>query len=90
MTGSVTKVQVLSIYKQLLRESQKFDSYSFRNYAVRRIKDTFKLNKSITQAIEVQKQYQIANENLGIIKRQVIIGKMYSSDKLVIENPSNK
>lgn len=30
MTGLVTKAQVLSIYKQLLRESQKFESYNFR------------------------------------------------------------
>ncbi|XP_055294765.1 LYR motif-containing protein 4 [Sitodiplosis mosellana] len=88
MAGSVSKGQVLSIYKQLLRESQKFNSYNFRNYALRRIRDAFKDNKSLSQAQEVQKQYQFANENLDIIKRQTIIGKLYSSDRLCIEKQS--
>lgn len=30
MAGSVGKQQILAIYKQLLRESQKFESYNFR------------------------------------------------------------
>lgn len=42
-----------------------------RNYALRRIRDAFKENKTLTQAEEVQKQYRFANENLDIIKRQV-------------------
>lgn len=30
MAKQVTKLDVLSIYKKLLRESQKFDSYNYR------------------------------------------------------------
>lgn len=82
-----------------------------RNYALRRIKDAFKENKGLSQADQVQKQFQFANENLDIIKRQVsvyhieidvvtnyllhlssftqvIIGKLYSTEKLVIETQS--
>lgn len=35
MAGPVTRPQVLSIYKQLLRESQKFESYNFRCVSLR-------------------------------------------------------
>lgn len=89
-----------------------------RNYALKRIRDAFKENKTLSQAEQVQKQYQFAHENLGIIKRQVslflwywktetlkkttnsfirlvsydqtIIGRLYSSDQLVIEKQSAK
>lgn len=97
MAGSVGKNQILSIYKQLLRESQKFDSYNFRwvpmnehifgypfglfiknihfysnrNYALRRIRDAFKENKSLSHLEQVNKQFKFANENLDVIKRQV-------------------
>lgn len=99
MAGSIGKKQILSIYKQLLRESQKFDSYNFRwvpvpvfgfffyliyydnkeyfsnisnrNYALRRVKDGFKGNKSLSRMEDVNKQFKCANENLDIIKRQV-------------------
>lgn len=42
-----------------------------RNYALRRVKDAFKENKGLSQQDEVHKQYQFANENLNVIRRQV-------------------
>lgn len=44
-----------------------------RNYALRRIRDAFRENKSLAGQDEVKKQYQFANENLNTIRRQVRI-----------------
>ncbi|CAG9809945.1 unnamed protein product [Chironomus riparius] len=76
---------VLSLYKDLLREGSKFSAYNFRMYALRRTRDAFKENKSITDGTLLQKSILEAKENLEIIRRQVIIGHLYQADKLIIE-----
>ncbi|XP_063544760.1 LYR motif-containing protein 4 [Cydia strobilella] len=86
MATNVTKMQVLSIYKNLLRESQNFANYNFRSYALRRVRDAFKANKTLSDSKQIQKEYQFAKENLAIIRRQAAIGDMYQTEKLVIEN----
>ncbi|XP_017777486.1 PREDICTED: LYR motif-containing protein 4 [Nicrophorus vespilloides] len=81
-----SKRQILSLYKCLLNESKKFPSYNFRNYAVRKIKDSFKANRNLSDPSQIMVKMQEAKTNLEIIRRQVMIGQMYSTDKLVIEN----
>ncbi|XP_026736544.1 protein bcn92 [Trichoplusia ni] len=85
MSG-VSKRQILSIYKFLIREAEKFPNYNFRAYAVRRVKDAFHDNKGITDPKQIKKQYDFAMENLTMIRRQIIVGDLYRTDKLVIEN----
>ncbi|XP_045461292.1 LYR motif-containing protein 4 [Harmonia axyridis] len=79
------KTQILGLYKLLLREANKFSSYNFRNYALRKIRDNFKENKSI-KGDNIELYLNEAKRNLEVIKRQVIIGRMYDTDKLVIEH----
>ncbi|XP_026753771.2 LYR motif-containing protein 4B [Galleria mellonella] len=86
MSSGVTKSQILSLYKQLMRESQKFPNYNFRSYALRRVRDAFKEAKNVTDPKLAVKEFNYAKENLDIIKRQVLIGEMYRTEKLVIEN----
>ncbi|KAJ8924270.1 hypothetical protein NQ315_007062 [Exocentrus adspersus] len=81
-----SRQQILKLYKTMLRESQKFPSYNFKQYAVRRVHDAFKENRSLTDAKFIENQLKEAYRNLDIIKRQVIIGQLYSTEKLVIEN----
>ncbi|KAL7632813.1 UNVERIFIED_CONTAM: hypothetical protein RMT77_016879 [Armadillidium vulgare] len=77
--------EMLSVYKQLLRESQKFSSYNYREYALKRIKDGFKEYKDVTDEKKLLALRNSALENLQVIKRQVLIGQMYSAAPLVIE-----
>ncbi|KAG6451561.1 hypothetical protein O3G_MSEX007216 [Manduca sexta] len=70
----------------LLRESEKFPNYNFRSYALRRVRDAFKDSKNLSDAKSIKKEYEFAKENLAIIRRQVLIGDMYKTEKLVIEN----
>ncbi|XP_059618894.1 LYR motif-containing protein 4 [Phlebotomus argentipes] len=80
-----SKSSVLSLYKTLLRESQRFSSYNYREYARRRIRDAFRDNKTLSDAESIKNQLKFANENLQVIRRQALIGDLYKSDKLVIE-----
>ncbi|NXH01110.1 LYRM4 protein, partial [Loxia leucoptera] len=61
----------------------------FRTYAIRRIKDAFKENKNITDSEKIEELLNKAKANLQVIQRQVTIGQMYATEKLVIESPEN-
>nr|CAI5867838.1 unnamed protein product [Callosobruchus analis] len=80
------KVDLLKLYKSLMRESQKIPDYNFRNYALRKVRDSFKANSKITDSTLINNEIQEATKNLEIIKRQAAVGQMYSAEKLVIEN----
>ncbi|KAL1501517.1 hypothetical protein ABEB36_006824 [Hypothenemus hampei] len=82
----VPKSQILNLYKSLLRESQKFASYNFRSYAVRRVRDAFREFQNMQDPEIIRNKLSEAYKNLEIIKRQALISQMYQSDKLVIEN----
>lgn len=83
--ASASRAQVLSLYKVLLRESQRFSSYNYRTYAIRRVRDAFREKKNVDDFHEIQSLVYRAKENLEIIQRQVTIGHLYTTDKLVIE-----
>ncbi|XP_031445178.1 LYR motif-containing protein 4 isoform X1 [Phasianus colchicus] len=90
-----SRAQVLRLYRALLRESQRFSGYNYRcrssrrTYAIRRIRDAFRENKSIKDSEKIEELVNKAKENLEIIHRQVTIGQMYATQKLVIESPGN-
>ncbi|XP_030064637.1 LYR motif-containing protein 4 isoform X2 [Microcaecilia unicolor] len=84
--ASSSSAQVLSLYRTMLRESKKFSSYNYRTYAIRRIRDAFKENKNVKDIQDIQTLLNRAKENLEIIQRQVTVGHLYSTHKLVIEH----
>ncbi|XP_053322972.1 LYR motif-containing protein 4 [Spea bombifrons] len=84
--ASSSRSQVLALYKIMLRESQKFSSYNYRTYAIRRIRDAFREKKNVHNFQEVQTLVHRAKENLDVIRRQVTIGQIYTTNKLVIES----
>ncbi|XP_058454631.1 LYR motif-containing protein 4 [Malaya genurostris] len=78
-------MKVLALYKQMLREAQKFSSYNYRSYAVRRIQDAFRENKTLKDSMQIQSELEYAQRNLEIIKRQVLVSQLFQVDKLIIE-----
>jgi len=77
---------LLSLYKQMLRESAKFQDFNFRAWAIRRVRDEFKAGAALQDAQKIQQQFNWANENLNIIKRQTTIGQLFShNQKLSVE-----
>ncbi|TEA14772.1 hypothetical protein DBR06_SOUSAS3110092, partial [Sousa chinensis] len=81
-----SRAQVLDLYRAMLRESKHFSAYNYRSYAIRRIRDAFRENKNVKDPVQIQALMNKAKRDLGIIRRQVHIGQMYSTDKLIIEN----
>ncbi|XP_073423463.1 LYR motif-containing protein 4 isoform X1 [Dendrobates tinctorius] len=68
--ASSSRTQVLNLYKVLLRESQKFNSYNYRTYAIRRVRDAFREKKNVDDFHEIQSLIYRAKENLEVIQRQ--------------------
>ncbi|XP_036112859.1 LYR motif-containing protein 4 isoform X4 [Molossus molossus] len=81
-----SRAQVLDLYRAMLRECKHFSAYNYRTYAIRRIRDAFRENKSAKDPVEIQTLVSKAKRDLGMIRRQVHIGQLYSTDKLIIEN----
>ncbi|XP_028909797.1 LYR motif-containing protein 4 isoform X2 [Ornithorhynchus anatinus] len=81
-----SRAQVLALYRAMLRESHKFSAYSYRMYAIRRIRDAFRENRHIKDPPQIQILLNKAKKDLEIIQRQVHISQLYSTDKLVVEN----
>lgn len=80
-----TRRFVLSLYKNLVREGNKLEAYNFRNYAVRRVRDSFRENKNLSDDHSVQLAILEGRKNLEMLRRQAIIGHLYRADKLIIE-----
>ncbi|ESO07783.1 hypothetical protein HELRODRAFT_75876 [Helobdella robusta] len=85
MASSARKVVTLHLYKQLLRESQKFNNYNYRLYALRKIKDAFRSAKHETDVVKLDSAQKFAEESLRSIQRQVIISQFYKAPPLVVE-----
>ncbi|XP_004711813.1 LYR motif-containing protein 4 isoform X2 [Echinops telfairi] len=81
-----SRAQVLDLYRAMLRESKHFTAYNYRTYAIRRIRDAFRENKNVKDPVEIQTLVNKAQRDLEIIRRQVHISQLYSTDKLIIEN----
>jgi hypothetical protein len=73
------------LYREMLRESRHFDSYIYRTYALRRIKDAFRANRGVTDYEKKELLLKEAKTDLDIIKRQVVLNQMYKDPKLVVE-----
>ncbi|XP_033626453.1 LYR motif-containing protein 4-like [Asterias rubens] len=83
--ASATRSTVLTLYRQMLKESHKFTGYNYREYALRRTKDAFRENKTLTDEVEIKAFIQKAEKNLEIMKRQVVLSQLYTDPRLVIE-----
>ncbi|XP_073687242.1 LYR motif-containing protein 4 [Garra rufa] len=81
---------VLSLYRLLLKESKKFPSYNYRTYALRRVRDAFRENRTVQDPKIVEELLNRARDSLALIQRQVSIGKMFEIQKTVVEQEEKK
>ncbi|CCD25270.1 Isd11p NDAI_0E04530 [Naumovozyma dairenensis CBS 421] len=87
MTAAIapTRRQVLSLYKQFIKNANQFNNFNFREYFLRKSRASFKQNSTIQDAEKLSKLYQDAKNDLSALKRQSVISQMYTFDKLVVE-----
>uniref|UniRef100_A0A673XRM9 LYR motif containing 4 n=1 Tax=Salmo trutta TaxID=8032 RepID=A0A673XRM9_SALTR len=68
---AASTAQVLSLYRKLMKESNKFPSYNYRTYALRRVQDAFRANRSVEDPKMVEQLLNQGRDNLDMIRRQV-------------------
>ncbi|KAL7272033.1 hypothetical protein RUND412_005172 [Rhizina undulata] len=86
---SETAVQARSLYRNLLRFSNKFAAYNFREYARRRTRDAFREHKDEQDAQQVQELIQHGLRELQVLKRQTMISQFFQMDRLVVEGQAS-
>lgn len=80
-----TRAQVLALYKQFIKNANGFNNYNYREYFLRKARTTFREHKTLTDPASVETAWEIANKELGVLKRQSVISQMYTFDKQVVE-----
>ncbi|ORZ25887.1 hypothetical protein BCR42DRAFT_401147 [Absidia repens] len=84
---SNTRSEALSLYRGLLRHGNRFSSYNFRAYAIRRSKDAFRAHQNETDPAVIAQLLKKGESDLQVVKRQAAISNLYTTgDHLVVEN----
>lgn len=79
--------ETVILYRGMLRTAKQFPTYMYKTYALRRIKDGFRQNQSLTDPVMVNKLLEEARDSLAVIQRQVTVGNLYKTSQLnVIES----
>ncbi|KAF9261379.1 hypothetical protein L218DRAFT_930847 [Marasmius fiardii PR-910] len=76
---------ITNLYRNTLRTAKTFDSYSFRNYFVRRTHDVFRTMQAETNPDKVKNLYQEATAELAVMRRSAIVNQLYGGSRLVVE-----
>ncbi|KAF8966960.1 hypothetical protein BDZ97DRAFT_1806104 [Flammula alnicola] len=76
---------ILNLYHNMLRTSQSFSSYNFREYFVRRTKDTFRTIQNESDAEKVRSLYAEAVKESTVLRRSAVVNQLYGGWKLAVE-----
>lgn len=76
----------LRLYKQLLQESSKFNTYNFKEFALRRTREDFRRNMHETDAQKISALINKAQESLELIKRQALLSQMFPHPHFAVED----
>ncbi len=71
-----TSRQSLALYRQLLRASQRFTNYNFREYSLRRVRDDFRSSSQLAPA-DARRAYDYGVKELESLRRQVLVSELY-------------
>ncbi|SCU81545.1 LANO_0B03466g1_1 [Lachancea nothofagi CBS 11611] len=80
-----SRSQVLSLYKQIIKNANGFNNYNFRNYFLRKAKTSFRNASDLKDPVAIEEAWNTAKQELGVLKRQSVISQMYTFDKQVVE-----
>ncbi|KAF8962086.1 hypothetical protein BDZ97DRAFT_1826278 [Flammula alnicola] len=83
--GTPSRQAILSLYHNMLRTSQSFSSYNFREYFVQRTKDTFRTIQNESDPERVRSLYSEAVKESTILRRSAIVNQLYGGWKVAVE-----
>ncbi|KAJ3885687.1 hypothetical protein GG344DRAFT_58810 [Lentinula edodes] len=86
MSNPPSRRSILSLYHSTLRTSKSFSSYNFRNYFIRRTKDTFRAIQSESDPTRIQSHYSEAVRELAVLRRSAIVNQLYGGWRLAVED----
>mmetsp|Transcript_17102 Transcript_17102/g.26640 ORF Transcript_17102/g.26640 Transcript_17102/m.26640 type:complete len:96 (-) Transcript_17102:401-688(-) len=84
-----TKIEVLHLFRGIIKYGKMIKDYNFREYALRRTRDGFRSNQSL-QGEELSKVYSNGLNQFEIVRRQALIGQLYPSETSVMESIGRK
>ncbi|KAF9485677.1 hypothetical protein BDN70DRAFT_870986 [Pholiota conissans] len=76
---------VLSLYHSMLRTSNSFSSYNFREYFVQRTKDSFRAMQAEQDQQRLSHLYAEALREHNVLQRSAVVNRMYAGPKLAVE-----
>jgi hypothetical protein len=77
-----SRQQVIGLYRKMMRTAAQFENYNFREYFLRRTRDSFRQHAAAPDNTALVDQ---ALQDLQVLKRQAQISQMFHFDKLVVE-----
>lgn len=78
------RAKVISLYRQLMQEADKFTTHNFKVYAKNRIQYEFEQNRNVTDLAKQQALIEKAEKSLSSLKRQVVISQLYPAEKSIL------
>ncbi|KDR77218.1 hypothetical protein GALMADRAFT_95935 [Galerina marginata CBS 339.88] len=85
MSGTPSRQAILSLYHNMMRSSQSFSSYNFREYFLRRTKDKFRAIQNESDPERVRSLYSEAVKESTVLHRSAIVNQLYGGWKLAVE-----
>ncbi|KAF6751652.1 hypothetical protein DFP72DRAFT_906776 [Ephemerocybe angulata] len=82
-----SKQAIKSLYHNMLRSSQSFSSYNFREYFERRTKETFRAMQNETDPNKLRDMYSDALKESTSLRRGAIVNQLYGGWKVAVEVP---
>ncbi|KAI4343930.1 hypothetical protein L6164_011219 [Bauhinia variegata] len=77
-SASVSRSEVLSLFRALLRTSREFCDYNVKEYTKRRTIDGFRQNQTLSDPASVASAYSDGKAQLEIARRQAIVYSLYA------------
>lgn len=79
---TVSRTDILRLYRSLLSAGRGFADYNFRAHARRRVAEEFRVKRDSTGVPEA---YAWGLTQLGVVRRQAAISRMYAPPPTVLE-----
>jgi hypothetical protein len=83
-----TRSQVLTLYRTLLRQCERFADGNVRAYAKRRVRAGFRENQPLQDPEQIAKALEDGKKDLAMVQRQTTISQLYPPPPYVLETPS--
>ncbi|CAN1151934.1 LYR motif-containing protein 4 [Linum perenne] len=77
-SSSVSRGEVLSLCRSLLRTARQFSDYNIREYTKLRTVDGFRQNRGLMEPSSISAAYSDGKSQLEVAKRQAVVYSLYA------------